>query len=359
MSEENSKKITKWLFITCGIIMVLVVFGGYVRLTRSGLSIVEWNPVTGVLPPIGEEAWQAEFAKYQQSPEFQKINKNMTLEGYKSIFYLEFIHRLIARFAGLTVVIPIFYWLFKGVIPWRKSAPYLWIGLLFGFQGYMGWYMVSSGLIDNPAVSHYRLAAHLLTALLLLGLALWTRLNHTHNFTKINRASIKASPFWLSLFLMLVLIVQITYGAFMAGLKAGHASSTFPLMYGKWLPPGLLSFVDPWWRNLIAAPPTVHYIHRWFAFAVLIVAGYLYWFTKQRNYGADVQKSALVMVWLVSIQILLGLSVIWFFVPTWLALVHQGTALFLFITAVYLNYQFSHLPVPEHDKAAQLKPTTA
>ncbi len=359
MSEKDSKLVTRWLFITCGIIMILVVFGGYVRLTRSGLSIVEWNPISGAVPPIGAEAWQAEFAKYQQTPEFQKLNTSMTLEEYEKIFYVEFIHRLIARFAGLGVVIPLFYWLFTGVIPWRKSIPYLLIGLLFGAQGYMGWYMVQSGLIDNPAVSHYRLAAHLLTALLLLALTLWLALTHTHGFKKLNRTSIKSSPFWLSLLLTAVLIIQITYGAFMAGLKAGYVSNTFPLMYGKLLPPGLLSFVDPWWRNLISAAPTVHYIHRWFAFVVLIVAGILFWVAKQRSYDAAIQRNALIMIGLICVQILLGISVIWFSVPTWLALVHQGTALFLFITAVILNYQFSHLPVPESEQVAQLKPTTA
>ena len=360
MSEESSKKITKWLYITCGIIMVLVVFGGYVRLTRSGLSIVEWNPISGVMPPIGAEAWQVEFTKYQQSPEFQKLNSSMTLAGYKKIFYVEFIHRQIARFAGLGVVVPLFYWLFKGVIPWRKSASYLLIGLLFGVQGYMGWYMVQSGLIDNPAISHYRLAAHLLTALLLLALTLWMILHHTRGFAQLNRKSMRSHPFWLSVSLTAVLIIQITYGAFMAGLKAGYVSHTFPLMYGQLVPAGLLSFVNPWWRNLISAPPTVHFIHRWFGFMVLFVAIYLFWVAKRRNYGVEIQRNALTMVGLVCVQILLGVSVIWFSVPTWLALLHQGTALFLFITAVNLNYQFSHLPVPESGNVAtQLNPTTA
>ena len=146
MSEKDNKAITTWLYIVCVLIMFMVVFGGYVRLTRSGLSIVEWNPISGVIPPLGEAAWQQEFTKYQQTPEFQKVNKDMTLEGYKSIFYVEYIHRLIARFAGLVVVIPLFYFIWKGIIPWRKSAVYLAIGLLFAFQGFLGWYMVSSGL---------------------------------------------------------------------------------------------------------------------------------------------------------------------------------------------------------------------
>jgi len=268
--------------------------------------------------------------------------------------------RLIARFAGLLVVIPIFYWLYKGVIPWRKSAVYLTIGLLFGFQGFMGWYMVSSGLVDHPEVSHYRLTFHLLTALLLLGITLWTALNHTYGFAKPIPTAFKSTPFKLSVFLLLVLIIQISYGGFVAGLKAGYVSNTFPLMYGKLVPSGLLSTFEPWWRNLIAAAPAVHFIHRWFAFVVLSVVGYLYWRAKQHHYPVEIQKSLLTLVGLVSTQITLGLFVIWFSVPTWLALVHQGTALSLFVTAVFINYQFLHLPVLEGDTAKQsLEPTTA
>ena len=133
MSEQDNKKIIRWLFVVSGLIMIMVVFGGFVRLTRSGLSIVEWNPVSGVVPPIGQAAWEAEYAKYQQTPEGMYINHQMTISEYKEIFYVEYIHRLIARFAGLFVVIPLFYYLYKGIIPWRRSAIYLTIGALFGF----------------------------------------------------------------------------------------------------------------------------------------------------------------------------------------------------------------------------------
>ena len=208
MSEKDNKTITRWLMSVCIMIMAIVVFGGFVRLTRSGLSIVEWNPISGVVPPIGETAWQQEFAKYQQTPEFQKVNNDMDLAGYKKIFYVEYIHRLVARIIGLIVVIPIFYYLFKGVIPWKKSAVYLWIGLLFGFQGFMGWYMVSSGLKDVPAVSHFRLTIHLFMALFLLGLTFWTMLNHYYKFPKLFRSAYKSTSFRISLFVLFVLVFQ-------------------------------------------------------------------------------------------------------------------------------------------------------
>ena len=136
MSEQDNNKVIRWLLIVAGLIVIMVLFGGYVRLTRSGLSIVEWNPISGVIPPIGEAAWDAEFAKYQQSPEGRLINTTMTLDGYKRIFYVEYIHRLIGRFAGLVVVIPLFYYIYKGIIPRRKSFVYLAIAALFGFQGF-------------------------------------------------------------------------------------------------------------------------------------------------------------------------------------------------------------------------------
>ena len=361
VSEKNNKTVVTWLYMVVVLIMILVVFGGFVRLTRSGLSIVEWNPVTGVIPPLSEEAWQTEFAKYQQTPEFQKINYNMTLFEYKEIFWLEFIHRLIARFAGLFVVIPIFYFIFKGTIPWRKSGPFLLIGLLFGFQGFMGWYMVSSGLVDNPAVDHFRLTFHLLTALLLLGLSLWMALRYTYRFPKLIRTQFKSAGFLMGAFLLVVLIIQISYGGFVAGLKAGHVSNTWPLMAGRLIPLGLLDTFDSALENFLSAPLTVHFGHRWFSFAVLLTAIALYYLAKRKNYNTAVTKSSLIFIALAVVQISLGISVVWFGVPIVLALTHQATALLLYVASLIIIYQILHepvtAPIPQAEK--ELKPTTA
>ncbi len=358
MSEKENKMVTTWLIVVAVLIMCLVLFGGYVRLTRSGLSIVEWNPISGVVPPIGEQAWQTEFAKYQATPEFQKVNQSMTLSEYKQIFYLEYFHRLIARFAGLIVAIPLLYFLLKGIIPWRKSAVYVAIGLLFAFQGWLGWYMVSSGLIDNPAVSHYRLTFHLLTALFLLGLTVWAALNHLNGFPKRVPGAAKSSPFFLSLTLMVVLVLQIAYGGFMAGLKAGHVSNTYPLMFGVLIPQGMLTILEPWWLNLISASTTVHFIHRWFAVIVLLVSIILYFVTRRRGYSARLHQGIILMMGLVGVQILLGAMTVWFFVPTWIALLHQGTALLLFVTALFIIYRTLHELAPVAAKAqSELTPT--
>ncbi|WP_420641985.1 COX15/CtaA family protein [Candidatus Leptofilum sp.] len=347
MSEQDNQKIIRWLFVVCGLIMVMVVFGGYVRLTRSGLSIVEWNPISGVIPPIGQEAWEAEFAKYQQTPEGMFINNNMTLEGYKEIFYIEYLHRLIARFAGLIVVIPLFYYIYKGIIPWRKSFVYLSIGALFGFQGFLGWYMVSSGLVENPAVDHIRLTIHLLMALFLLALTMWTALRHMQNFPPVINKGRGSLPYVLSALVLVILVIQIAWGGFVAGLKAGWMSNTFPLMAGRWIPPNLFTQFDSWWQNLISAPVTVHFVHRWFAFVVLAAAIGLYFITKRHAYSANVHKAVIGFLGLVAVQIALGVSTIWFSVPLILALSHQAVGLLLFVIAVYIRYEIVHTPIPE------------
>lgn len=358
LSQKDNRAVTIWLLVVCALIVVMVVFGGYVRLTRSGLSIVEWNPISGVIPPIGEAGWQAEFAKYQQTPEFQTINRNMTLDGYKKIFYVEYIHRLIARFAGLIALVPLLYFMWRKIIPWRKSAVYVAIVVLFGFQGFLGWYMVSSGLETIPAVSHFRLTIHLLMALFLLALTLWVALNHLYGFPERFAAAERPFAFRWSLLLIGILVVQISYGGFVAGLKAGWVSNTFPLMFGRWIPAGLFQ-MTPWWENLFLAPVTVHFIHRWLAFGVLLIAWIFYRNSKQRPFPALLHKAILSIVWLVVVQISLGVSVVWFSVPLVLALLHQGVALSLFVVAVFINYQYTYEIVADSTVLAvpALKPT--
>ncbi|MCA9987503.1 MAG: COX15/CtaA family protein [Anaerolineales bacterium] len=347
----NVRMIRRWLLIVCGLVVFMVLFGGYVRLTRSGLSIVEWNVITGIVPPTSEADWQAEFAKYQESPEFEHVNADMTLSEYKFIFYNEYIHRLVARFAGLIVVLPFFWFLAKGIIPWRKSAIYWVVVILFGLQGAMGWYMVSSGLVDRPAVSHYRLTAHLLLALLLLSIAFlqWLHLDN-------RRAWHASGLLWVAGLVVGLIIIQISYGGLVAGLKAGYVSDTWPLMYGAWLPAGIFSALDPWWRNLVEALPAVHYIHRWFAFVVLLAAIGLYLTARRRGDAPALQRGLVWLLVLVTIQITLGVTVIWYHVPLVLALTHQGTALFLFLTALYVAFEAAHLPAAAPVLVPQSRP---
>ncbi len=339
MTDASDRAVTNWLLTVCVLIVLMVAVGGYTRLTRSGLSIVEWKPVSGVIPPTSEEAWQAEFAKYQQSPEYQKVNRHFTLDEYKQIFWVEFIHRLIARMAGLIVVIPLAVYVLRGRIPWKQSGMYWLIAALFGFQGFLGWYMVSSGLEDRPAVSHFRLTIHLLTALFLLALTLWMALNRIYGRAEQGGNTARPSAYRWTWVMMITLVVQIAYGGLVAGLKAGHASNTWPLMFGYLVPPGLLTIVEPWWKNLFEAATTVHFMHRWFA-VVVLVAAMVVWF-QTRSQPRGVQRAAVLLVGLALLQILLGIGVVIFGVPLWLALLHQANALFLFIDGVYLIHRLS------------------
>ena len=279
MPQTRNRAVMNWLFTFAFIAAFLVVFGGFVRLTRSGLSIMEWNPISGTVPPIGEQAWQVEFTKYQQTPEFKQINSNMTLEEYQYIFYIEWIHRFIARFAGLVYAIPVFYFLFKKTIPFKEFGIYFVMGMLFIAQAVAGWIMVASGLVDRPPVSHFNLTIHLLLALALFGLALWTAFGHRYGSPDSGRQARWSLPSKLALVALILLIIQISYGGMTAGLKAGHVSDTWPLMFGRLVPPNLFNS----WIDLFELPQTIVFIHRWFAWLGLIAVPGVYYLAKKQD----------------------------------------------------------------------------
>jgi cytochrome c oxidase assembly protein subunit 15 len=334
MPQTQNRAVMVWLFIFASIVVIHTIFGGFVRLTRSGLSIVEWNPVSGSMPPRGEKAWQEEFSKYQETPEFKLINSNMTLEEYKYIFYMEWIHRNIARFAGMVYAIPVFYFLFKKIIPWKEFGIYFAMGMLFIAQAVMGWIMVSSGLINQPAVSHLDLTAHLLLALSLLGLALWTAFGHRYGFPDPDKKTKWSTPSKLALVSFILLIIQISYGGFTAGLKAGHVSDTWPLMFGKWIPPNLFNS----WINFFETPQTIVFIHRWFAFAVLISITVLY-FSARKESNSEIKNGLNWLLGLVALQITLGILTVILHVQIVIASAHQAGAISLFALTIYFIHR--------------------
>lgn len=328
-----------WLFTFASIVAFLIVFGGFVRLTRSGLSIVEWNPISGSIPPIGEQAWTDEFSKYQETPEYKLINTGMTLEEYKFIFYMEWIHRLIARLAGLFYAIPVFYFLFKKTIPFREFGIYFVMGILFIAQAAAGWIMVASGLVDRPSVSHFNLTIHLLLALALLGLSFWTYLGHKYGFPDSTKKAKWSLASKLAVWFLGILLIQISYGGFTAGLKAGHVSNTWPLMLGKWIPPNLFnSFI-----NIFETPQTIVFIHRWFAFVVLAAVIYVYYVVRKNNYQPDLLKGLQWFIGAVTLQIVLGILTILSYVNIVVALLHQAGAIALFALGIYFIHRFRAL----------------
>ncbi len=333
--------ITRWLLMVGVIIVLMVVIGGFVRLSRAGLSIVEWDVVTGVVPPIGETAWEQSFAEYQMTPEYQLVNEGMSLGDYKRIFYYEWAHRLVARLAGLLIVAPLMWFMWKRRLTVRESIRYWVVVALFGVQGIIGWIMVSSGLRDRPVVSHFRLTIHLLTAVLLLALVLWMALDRIRaerpDLYDTGRA-VRPGTRTLTWVLMGTLVLQLAYGGLVAGLKAGHVSKTWPLMFGHLVPTGLLSQYSPWWRNLYE-PLAAHWIHRWFAFVVGALVVALYVRLRRERTGGPAFGAANWLLIAVGVQITLGVLVVLLGVPKWFAIAHQGVAMILFSIVLVIAHQ--------------------
>lgn len=344
MPQTRNRAVMTWLFTFAFIVAFLVIFGGFVRLTRSGLSITEWNPISGTIPPLGEQAWLDEFAKYQQTPEYQQVNSGMTLAEYQYIFYIEWFHRFIARFAGLVYAIPAFYFLFKGAIPFREFGIYLVMGLLFIAQAFAGWIMVASGLVDRPSVSHFNLTIHLLLALSLFGLSLWTAFGHKYGFPEKTTKAKWSLPSKLALISFILLIIQISYGGMTAGLKAGHVSDTWPLMLGRWIPPNLFNS----WLNLLEVPQTIVFIHRWLAWLGIMVVPVVYYLAKKQNYPREILNGLLWLTGAVALQITLGILTVLSYVNIVIALIHQANALVLFALAVYFIHRLRALDADEH-----------
>jgi cytochrome c oxidase assembly protein subunit 15 len=280
-----------------------------------------------------------EFTKYQQTPEFQQVNFNMNLEEYKYIFYIEWIHRFIARFAGLVYAIPAFYFLFTRKIPLREFSIYLAMGILFIAQAFAGWIMVASGLVDRPSVSHFNLTIHFLLALSLFGLSLWTALGHKYGLSERGTKAKWSLPSKLALLSFILLLIQISYGGMTAGLKAGHVSDTWPLMFGRIIPPNLFNC----WINLFQVPQTIVFVHRWFAWLGLLVVPYVYWLVKKQNYPPDIQVGLKWLIVVVAVQIILGIFTILSYVNIVVALLHQANAILLFGLAIYFIHRLRAL----------------
>ena len=322
--------ITRWLLLVAGLIFLMVLVGGFTRLSRAGLSIVEWDVVTGVVPPIGVDAWEESFAAYRQTPEYRLVNRGMTLAEYQEIFYIEWAHRLIGRIAGLAVVVPLVWMLWRRRMTLRRSLPYWGVAALFGVQGAIGWAMVSSGLQDRPSVSEVRLTVHLLTAVGLLALVSWMAMNRMGVAGQPATPKIRAVARWL----LVALVIQLAFGGMMAGLKAGHVSNTWPLMFGTLIPAEALANAGSVWAA-VTGPVGVHFIHRWFAFVVaglaLVLAGAIY---RQPGSSPLLRKTAGWLTVVVAVQIVLGIAVVILGVPKWLALTHQGLGVALFVIAL-------------------------
>ncbi|MEZ5738588.1 MAG: COX15/CtaA family protein [Burkholderiaceae bacterium] len=329
LTAGQRRQVAGWLLVCCAFVMAIIVVGGATRLTRSGLSIVEWQPITGTLPPIGEQAWQEVFQKYQLTPEFRLVNHAMTLDEFKGIFWWEYFHRLLGRMIGLLFALPFVWFLWRRAIERRLVLPLFGILMLGAAQGALGWYMVKSGLVDDPRVSHLRLTAHLGVAVLIFGSLLWVALEVISGGPRARTTSSSVSMGLRRTAGVLTALVftMILSGAMVAGLRAGYAYNTFPLMHGSFIPPDL-GLLSPWYQNLIDNPTTVQFVHRSIAW---ILIGLLPLFAiSVLRYGTRVAVQVRLAAWFLliafAVQVTLGIITLVLSVPIPWAIAHQGTA---------------------------------
>ncbi|WP_276499692.1 COX15/CtaA family protein [Pontibacter litorisediminis] len=337
-TSSYNKAIVLWLLSGALLLLAMVVIGGITRLTGSGLSIVEWNVLSGTLPPLNEQEWLLTFEKYKQFPEYLKLNKGMTLAGFKQIFFWEYLHRLLGRIIGVVFLLPFLYFLFTKQLTSRLFRRLLFILALGMAQGLMGWLMVKSGLVDNPHVSHFRLAAHLALALTLIGVILWTVADLTSG--KRIAAPRAGNPLGLTTLLVLaVVLVQIILGAFVAGLKAGFSYNTYPLMEGELLPSHVAGLTL--WQTLENGV-VMQFAHRWVAMAVLLAVGLLWYRARTTHLSHPARTLTWALLLTCMAQVALGIATLLLAVPVTLGVLHQVVAVVLFALTLLLVHRLRY-----------------
>jgi cytochrome c oxidase assembly protein subunit 15 len=322
MNPSDRRKVAAWLLVCAAFTFAVVVVGGVTRLTESGLSITEWQPVSGVVPPLSQSDWDALFAKYRETPQSRKVFGELTLEGFKGIFWLEYVHRLLGRLIGLVFLFPYLFFLLKRKLDKPTAVKLAGVFVLGALQGALGWYMVKSGLVSEPRVSHFRLTAHLGLALLIFSAEFWIALS-------LLRPETKPKNKFATSVAILVYLMTLT-GGMVAGLRAGHAYNTFPLMNGYVIPPETFQ-LDPWWENFFWNVATVQLVHRTFFWLLLILIPLLWW--RQKTIAAHH------LLGMFFIQAGLGITTLLNAVPIPVAACHQAGAVLLLATALWTAYK--------------------
>ncbi len=337
-TSDPPRAVGVWLLICCAMLWAMVSLGGATRLLHAGLSIVEWRPVTGLLPPLSEQEWGQAFESYQKYPEYHKLRQTMTLSEFKSIFWLEYLHRLWGRLIALVFLVPLVFFAVTGRVTRSLSLRLLFAFLLGGLQGALGWYMVKSGLVERPDVSQYRLTAHLGLALILYAYLLWIALELL--LKPVSYPDSKTEPPRKTAFLTLALIfLTALSGGFVAGLDAGFAYNTFPLMGGRLIPEGLF-MMRPITRNFFENLVTVQFDHRVLAMALLVLIMWLYSQGSRMVLPRRIRFALGGLLAVALLQAALGIGTLFLRVPIPLALAHQGGALLLLSTGLWVAYEF-------------------
>ena len=337
--KKDNKRVIYWLLTGCLLIFIMVVVGGITRLTHSGLSMTNYKLISGTIPPMNEVEWQAAFDLYKQYPEYQKINSHFTLEDFKDIFFWEWLHRVIGRLIGLVFFLPFLYFLITKQLSgptMRKSIVLMALG---AFQGFLGWYMVKSGLIDNPDVSHYRLAAHLTTAFITFAYTFWVALDlmfpERKEINSAFRNLVRAG--------LIILMLQIIYGAFVAGLDAGFIHNHWPLMSeGKFMHETVYIEQEPLYKNFIEGKSGVQFAHRILAFVVVFMIFWIYRRSRHLKRTNLQNRGVNILMILVGLQFVLGVFTLILQVPVWLGVAHQVGAFLLLSAMTFTLHRFSN-----------------
>ena len=335
---KKNKYVVYWLLTGCFLIFLMVLVGGITRLTHSGLSISDYKLIHGTIPPMNEQEWQEAFELYQQYPEYQKLNNHFGIEEFKDIYFWEWLHRVIGRFIGIVFIIPFLYFLFKKKLDSPTVKKCLVLLFLGGFQGFLGWYMVKSGLVDRPDVSHFRLAAHLTTAFLTFAYSLWVALDLSFPYKKEINLKIRN----LIRVGLVLLLLQIVWGAFVAGLDAGFIHNHWPLMSdGKLIHETVYIEQQPLIKNFYEGKSGVQFVHRYLAYIVVGIIA-LIWFRTRKIQRTPLQEKGLqTLLALVFVQFVLGVLTLIYAVPLWLGIVHQIGAFFLLAAMTFTLHRFS------------------
>jgi cytochrome c oxidase assembly protein subunit 15 len=328
--EQSLRRVALWLFSCCGLVFAMVILGGVTRLTGSGLSMVDWQPIKGAIPPLSEASWLAVFDQYKNFPEFQMVNQDMTLSGFKFIFLFEYAHRLLGRLIGIAFFLPMAWFWWRGYLSSSLKPKLIVMFVLGGMQGLLGWYMVKSGLVNDPHVSQYRLTAHLVLAILIYAYMLYVARDLQDICRRDPRQNIQSARFeWL---LVIVVLVMIASGGLVAGTRAGFIFNTFPDMNGQWIPDGLLA-LSPLWLNAFENMVTIQFDHRLLAYVLIAMVLYnRFRLTAKSDSGRLVLANSLLLV--IALQVCLGIFTLLNQVPVALGVMHQAGALLVLSVAI-------------------------
>lgn len=335
---KDNKHVIYWLITGCALIFIMVIVGGITRLTHSGLSISDYKLISGTIPPMNLEEWNEAFELYKQYPEYKKLNYHFTLEEFKDIYFWEWIHRVIGRFIGIVFIIPFLYFLIRKQLSRSTIKKSLILLFLGGFQGFLGWYMVKSGLVDKPDVSHYRLAMHLTTAFITFAYTIWVALDLWFPVKKEIQKGLRN----ILRIALVLLIIQIIWGAFVAGLDAGWIHNHWPLMSdGKLIHETVFIEQDPVWKNFIEGKSGVQFIHRYLAYIVVGIITVIWYRTKKMDLTILQRQGIHSLMILVIIQFITGVFTLILQVPVWLGVLHQVWAFFLLAALTFTLHRFS------------------